>query len=164
MLVIAVTLNAWLLSFHLLSIFALVGALVLFLVSFAAARRLDDARSAHALSRVVALGSAAFGVGMVGAVVFGVWLATSVAGYSVGDGWIVAGFVLWIVIGALSGRSVAWYWRVTRPLLEGVSTEVGRGPEAGMAGYHRPLLVGLEAAATVAAVVALAVMIWKPGH
>ena len=163
---IAISGNAWLLSIHLLAAFALVGAITLYTIAFVSARRLDDVRQARALSRVVALGSVAFGVGAAGTLIFGIWLAFSVTGYSITDGWIIAGIVLWAVIGALSGRATRVYWRTTRPLAGGTD-DVAMGPgeteQDVLAAYHGSVLLGFDLAAAAAAIAILAVMIWKPG-
>jgi len=159
---IAISGNAWLLSIHLLAAFAVVGALTIYTVAFVAARRLDDVRPARALSRVVALGSVAFFVGAVGTIVFGLWLTFSVTGYSISQAWIIAAIVLWVVIGALSGRATGAYWRITRPLADGVA-EPGQAADDGLATYRRPLLLGFDLAAAAAAIAMLVIMIWKPG-
>ena len=39
------------------------------------------------------------GVGMMGAIIFGIWLAIDVDGYELWDGWILASFVLWAIAG-----------------------------------------------------------------
>ena len=162
----AISGNAWLLSMHLLAASAVVGAITLYTMAFVAARRLDDVRQARALSRVVALGSVAFAAGAAGTLVFGIWLAFSVSGYSITDGWIIAAIVLWAVIGALSGRATAAYWRTTRSLAggtDGVAVGPGETEQDVLASYRGRILLGFDLAAAAAAIAMLAVMIWKPG-
>jgi len=158
----AISGQSWLLSLHLLAAFAIVGAITLSTIAFIAARRLDDARPARALSRVMALGSVAFGVGAAGTIVFGLWLTFTVTGYSITQAWIIAAIVLWVAIAALSGRATRAYWRSTRPLTDGV-TGPGQTGDGGLAAYRSPLLLGFDVAAAAAAIAMLAVMIWKPG-
>ena|SRR5688572_4520236 len=67
-------------------------------------------------------------VGATGALVFGIWLALDVDGYSLADGWILGAIVLWALAatctviarpgfhdGAVTGRAKALHW--TRTLL-----------------------------------------------
>ena len=47
---------------------------------------------------------AAIGIGMGGTIVLGIFLAFSIGGYDIWDGWIVAAIVLWIAAAALGQR------------------------------------------------------------
>ncbi len=51
-------------------------------------------------------GTSAAGIGAGGTIVFGIWLAFSVGGYDIWDGWIIAALVLWALAGPrLGGRT-----------------------------------------------------------
>ena len=45
------------------------------------------------------------GVGMMGAIIFGVWLAIHEEAYQVWDGWILASLVLWAIGGWAGGQA-----------------------------------------------------------
>jgi hypothetical protein len=134
-----VTLDDWILALHVLSAFAMVGAVVVFSMLFVALRRAgaaDDPR----LGSVAKIGTVAVSAGSLGTLVFGTWLALSVGGYDLWDGWIIAAFVLWLIgvgAGARSGAALA-------------------------AGQVQRSMV-LHTISTVAVVLILADMIWKPG-
>ena len=94
----------WILALHVLSAFALAGAMVLFWVLYGAAwAGVDPASSA--LMRLGRLGSIVVGVGFAGTLVFGVWLAISLDLYQLWDAWVIIALVLWAIGGALGGRA-----------------------------------------------------------
>src|SRR5687768_11298899 len=69
--------------------------MVLFWVLVAVPRTLasDDAR----LAAIGKVAGASIGIGSLGTIVFGTWLALSVGGYDLWDGWILAAYGLWVV-------------------------------------------------------------------
>src|SRR5918999_419881 len=81
----------WLLVLHVLSGFALVASLVAFwgmtIAAYTGFR--------PTLGAVAAPFGAAAGIGTIGTLVFGIWLALYVDGYELWDGWILAALVLW---------------------------------------------------------------------
>jgi hypothetical protein len=95
-----------LLFLHILSAFALVTATGLF-VATALALRSD--RNADTARSLVPLAGILAPVGGLGTIIFGIWLAIHVHGYSLTDGWIIAAIVLWFVGAGLSGRISAGY-------------------------------------------------------
>jgi len=101
---LAVDLYDWLLFLHVLSAFFAVGALAalwgLILGTRGAAPMLDQ-RSAMTYGRTAGI---LVGVGMLGAIIFGVWLAIHEEAYQVWDGWILASLVLWIATTNLFNR------------------------------------------------------------
>ena len=99
------SLDQWILALHVLSAFALVAALVLFWVMIVAVRRTDTPEGTIRMAPVAKVGNAAAGIGGVGTIVFGVWLAFSVGGYDIWDGWIIAAIVLWFVATGVGGRT-----------------------------------------------------------
>lgn len=132
----------WLLALHVLSAFVLAAALVVLWVTVLATRpgaELVEPAQAGRLGRVAGPLAA---IGGMGTIVFGVWLAVDLDGYDLLDGWILASLVLWLIgtyTGERSGR------------------EFARGPE----GRSRGLT--LHVIASVAVLVILILMIWKPG-
>ena len=83
------------------------------------------------------------GVGMVGVLVLGIWLAIDVDGYELWDGWILASVVLW----ALTG----WAGAQTGRAFE-------RDPVGG-----RGKGIRYHALTSIGVLVLLVLMIWKPG-
>ena len=97
----------WLLFLHVLAAFALVSAVVLFTVAIAAGWNRDVPSDVVRIFRISRLGEALIGIGSVGALVFGIWLAIDVDGYELWDGWIIAAIVLWLVGSGSGGRLAA---------------------------------------------------------
>jgi uncharacterized membrane protein len=132
----------WLLFLHVFSAFVGVGALVVLWGLVAGTREPEpaiDAPTATALGKWAGIG---VGVGLMGALLFGIWLAIEVDGYELWDGWILASLVLWAVGGWSGGRA---------------GKEAERGPE-GRAGWIR-----FQAINSAAVLLILVLMIWKPG-
>ena len=102
------------------------------------------------------------GIGAVGTLVFGVWLALSLDGYEIWDGWIIAAIVLWAVSGAAGGRAGREYGQVAERA--GELAAAGDAPDSGLAAAMRNLrATALLAVSSVAALLILIDMIWKPG-
>ena len=132
------SLDDWILALHVLSAFALVAAMIVFWVMVAVPRTIasDDPR----LAAIRQVAGVSIGIGSLGTIVFGTWLALSVGGYDLWDGWILAAYALWVV-------------------------GVGIGQQAGAAFTRGDDQRGLamHAISSVAIVLLLADMIWKPG-
>ena len=92
----------WLLSLHVLSAFAWVAALVIYSVVIATAWGSSVPSDVVRMFRVTRVGDALIAVGMIGTIVFGIWLA--IDEYEIWDGWIIAALVLWLVSGAVGGQ------------------------------------------------------------
>lgn len=133
------SLDDWILALHVLSAFALVAAMVVFWVLVFAARNgaQGPAAGTEAVSR---LANVVVTAGAVGTLVFGIWLALSVGDYDLWDGWILAGIVLWAIGTGTGARS---------------GTEFAQG--------RTDRGVRLHAISSVAVLLVLVVMIWKPG-
>ena len=131
--------NDWILSLHLLSAFALVGAMVVLWFGYLALRA--EGAGSPALGRLFKVGSVAVGIGLTGTLVFGVWLSISLDGYEPWDGWVIAGFVLWAIAGGTGDRA---------------------GRLSQQSGGVQQALV-LHTVSSLAIVLILIDMIWKPG-
>ena len=140
---LAVDLYDWLLFLHVLSAFFAVGALAalwgLILGTRGAAPMLDQ-RSAMTYGRTAGI---LVGVGMMGAIIFGVWLAIHEEAYQVWDGWILASLVLWAIGGWAGGQTGRAF-----------ESDPIAGREAG---------IRFQTINSVAVVIILVLMIWKPG-
>jgi hypothetical protein len=135
----------WLLFLHVFSAFLLVGALTYFwalVLATRPGRSMFSGATSFALARPASIAVMA---GVAGTVIFGVWLAIYLDEYEVWDGWILGSLVLWAIgtgAGERSGRAL---------------TPVGDVYPA----WRRGVL--LHTLASVATVLILILMIWKPG-
>ena len=153
----------WMLALHVLSAFAYVAGIILFWVLIVAVRRTDTPEGTVRMGPVVKVGNAAVGIGAGGTIILGIWLAFSVGGYDIWDGWIIAAIVLWLIAAELGRRTGAAY-------MQGM-TKAQELQAAGQTGPSTELLAvnrtsnGLvfHALASVAVLLILIVMIWKPG-
>jgi uncharacterized membrane protein len=158
-----VSLDDWIQALHLLAAFLFVGAILGFWAMVIAGWRNDRPGDVRAIFRLNPYLTASVGVGSVATLVFGIWLAISLDAYEVWDGWVIAAIVLWLVVAAAGGRAGAVYARAeTRAdeLLQAGSD--GPSPELRALARTGQGLV-LQTIATVAALLILADMIWKPG-
>jgi hypothetical protein len=92
-------------------------------------------------------GEVLWGVGGLGTLVLGIWLALDIDGYEIWDGWIIAAILLW-VLATGAGSQVS---RSVQP--EGDDSAVALPASVVAAHWVRTLLV----------IALLAVMIYKPG-
>ena len=159
---LATTLYQWLLFLHVTSAgLFLAGAVVAGVAQITALQRERPSEIATLL-RLARFGVVFVGLGSLGALGFGLWLAGYVEGYSFGDTWIAASIALWVVsqaLGGAGGRS-ARHARERAEQLAGAGDE----PDAELCALlaHRPSLL-LSWASTGAVVAILVLMIWKPG-
>jgi uncharacterized membrane protein len=133
----------WLLFLHVLSAFLAVGALTALWALILGTRTTATDIDPGSAMRFGRTGGIVVGVGMMGAIVFGIWLAIDVDGYELWDGWILASLVLW-VLGGWAGGSAGRHFE--------------RDPVAGRRAWIR-----LQALNSAAVLVILVLMIWKPG-
>lgn len=132
-----------LLFLHVLSAFLAAGALTALWGLVLGTRGEAWLVGPEAALRFGRLGGILVGAGMGGALAFGIWLALEVDGYELRDGWILASLVLW----ALGG----WAGAAAGKAFE-------RGPVAG-----RRAGIRYQTLSSVALLVTLVLMIWKPG-
>jgi hypothetical protein len=127
-----------LLFFHVLAAFFLGAAVVIF-SSFVLGGPID--RPSKLVAEIL------WGVGGVGTLVFGVWLALNRPEYEIWDGWIIAALVLWIAANGAGARAS----RDLKPSPDGSRITIDR--RVAFAHWMRVLWV----------VLLLADMVWKPG-
>ena len=153
----------WMLALHVLSAFTLVAGLILFWVLIVAVRRADTPDETLRMGPLTRVAEGAVGIGMGGTIILGIWLAFSVGGYNIWDGWIVAAIVLWLIAAELGRRTSAAY-------VAGVK-KAQELQAAGQTGSNAELLAlnrtsnGLVLQVLTSIVVALIIldMVWKPG-
>lgn len=153
----------WILALHVLSAFAYVAGLVLFWVLIIAVRRTDTPEGTIRMGPLVKIGNASVGIGAGGTIVFGIWLAFSVGGYDIWDGWIIAALVLWVLAAAAGSRTGAEYQAGMTKAVE-LAAAGQSGPSAELLAVNRTRRgVVLHALATLIVLLILVDMIWKPG-
>jgi uncharacterized membrane protein len=158
-----VTFDDWVLALHVLSAFAWVAGLILFWVLIVAVRKADTPEETIRTEPVVRVGNAAIGIGMVGTIVLGVWLAFSVGGYDIWDGWIIAALVLWVISLPLGQRTGAAYTQGMKKAQE-LRSAGQTGPSAELLDLNRTSSgVLFHFLWSVVVLLILLDMIWKPG-
>jgi len=158
-----VSLDDWILALHVLSAFALVGALVLFWILIVVMRDIDSASQTLVYGRVATLGNRVVIAGIAGTLVFGIWLAISLDAYQLWDGWIIAGIVLWAAGAGTGARAGTEYAKaMTRAEELEASGQEGRPGELRVLNRSSAGLK-MHALSSVIVVLALIDMIWKPG-
>ncbi|HTI35069.1 MAG TPA: DUF2269 family protein [Miltoncostaea sp.] len=156
------SLDDWILALHLLAAFALVASMVGFWVVVVAARTADRPSGVAGALRMSLPLVILNGVGAIGTLVFGIWLALSVDDYRIWDGWIIAAILLWMLSGATGGRAGREYGQVAEQAARLAAD--GDAPDQGLsAAMRNPRAAGLLAVSSVAAIVILILMVWKPG-
>jgi hypothetical protein len=157
-----VSLDDWVLALHLLSAFALVGAEVVFTIMIVALWRSDDPRRIASFMQISRVATVLVMAGMLGTVVFGVWLAISLDAYQVWDGWVIASLIVWALASELGRRTGDHYGSAALRAVELDRAGTRSSPElAEDFGLSRGFW--LHAAVLVLVVAVLVLMIWKPG-
>jgi len=158
-----VSFDDWMLALHVLSAFAWVAGVVVFWILIAAVRRVDTAAEMIRMQPVVRVGNAAVGIGMGGTIALGLWLAFSVGGYNIWDGWIIAALVLWVISAPLGQRTGAAYMEGANKARE-LQTAGQTDPSAELLALNRTSKgVVFQFLWTVVVLLILIDMIWKPG-
>ena len=155
--------DAWLLALHVLSAFAYVSGIVLFWILIVAVRKIHTPEGTIRMEPVVKVGNAAVGVGAIGTIVLGIWLAFALDGYAIWDGWIIAALVLWAVSGAFGQRTGVAYMQGMKKAKE--LDAAGRpGPDPELLALNRTSNgVLLHFLTSLAVLLILIDMIFKPG-
>ena len=155
--------DEWVLALHVLSAFAYVGGIVLFWILIVAVRKIDTPGETIRMGPIVKVGNVAVGIGGVGTVVLGIYLAFALDSYAIWDGWIIAAIVLWAIAGAFGQRTGVEYMRGM--------TKAKELEASGQSGSNSELLalnrtangVVLHALASASVLLILLDMIFKPG-
>lgn len=154
----------WLLFLHVASAFAMIGAFVTYWVIAVAGRAVERPVDSIRYFRVARPADILIIAGTIGTLVFGVWLAIDANEYELWDGWILAALGLWVIstaTGIVGGRP----YEAAKKLAAQLEGE-GRGGEP--SAELRALLkdrtgMWLNVVSTVAALLILVDMIYKPG-
>jgi len=153
----------WLIALHVLSAFSLVAALVLFSVVIAFGWNRDRPSEILSLFRGSRVGDVLFGVGALGTILFGIWLAIQMDEYSIFDFWVLAAIVLWALLAETARREGKIYNRSRDRARElaGSGADVADAQIRALQRSQPALL--FHVAACVLAVLLLIDMVWKPG-
>jgi uncharacterized membrane protein len=154
----------WLLFLHVASAFALVAALVVYWVIAVAGRNVDRPVESLRYFRIAKPANVLVIAGTIGTLIFGIWLAIHVDGYSVFDGWVLAALALWVVA-AVTGQRGGVAYAQAQKVAQRLEGE-GRAGEASE--ELRTLLTDrramwLNIVSSVAVLLILVDMIYKPG-
>ena len=159
----AVGFDDWVLALHVLSAFAYVAGVVLFWVLIVAVRKTDTPEGTIRMQPIVKVGNAAVGIGAVGTIVLGIWLAFRLDSYAIWDGWIIAAIALWAVAGAFGQRTGVAYLRGMTKAKE-LEAAGQSGPNADLLALNRTSAgVATHALASVVVLLIVLDMIFKPG-
>ena len=157
------SLDDWILALHVLSAFALVGALILFWILIVVMRNIDTASETMAYGRVATLGNRIVIVGVLGTLVFGIWLAISLDAYQLWDAWIIAAIILWAAASGAGARAGTEYAKAMTRAKE-LQTSGKEGQPGELRALNRTSAgLTMHAVSSVLVVLALIDMIWKPG-
>jgi uncharacterized membrane protein len=156
----AVSFYDWMLALHLLSAFSVAAALVLYSALVVSGRRSSASlETARVLFRIAPIATPLIAAGSVLVLVFGVILAIDSDQFEIWDGWVIAGIVLWAILGAVGQRSGAYYTAVQK-LAEG---DAGASEQEVMARLRAPTGAVLHLATLGVFVLLLLDMLFKPG-
>jgi len=158
-----VTFLDWALVVHVLSAFAYVGGLVVFWVLIVAVRSVDRPAETLRMEPIVKVGGAAVGIGAVGTIVVGIYLAFAADSYAIWDGWIIAALILWAIAAAFGQRTGAAYMQGMTKAKE-LDAAGQRGANAELLALNRTSNgVLMHALTSVVVLLILLDMIFKPG-
>jgi Predicted integral membrane protein (DUF2269) len=158
-----VSFEDWIFAIHLLSAATLVGALVMSWILTVALRSVDTAGTTLSFDRVAMVGATAIGVGLVGAIAFGIWLAILREAFHPWDGWVIAAIILWCIATAAIVRAVAEYRKPAEKARELIASGQ-TGPSDELTALNRSSTgLLLRALASVAIVLIVIDMVYKPG-
>src|SRR4051812_38572777 len=124
------------LALHVLSAFAYVGGVVLFWMLVVAVRKTDTPEGTIRMEPIAKVGNVAVGIGAVGTIVLGIWLAFRLDGYAIWDAWIIAAIVLWAIGAAIAKRTGDEYLKGTAKAKE-LEAAGQTGPNAELLALNR---------------------------
>jgi len=158
-----VTFEDWIFSIHLLFAATLVGSIVMSWIVVVSIRTAETPTATANLHRVWLVATVATSLGLIGVIAFGLWLAVLRVDFHPWDGWVIAAIVLWAIATVALLRSFSEYegrFREARALAR--SGQTASSPELKALNRSTTGLV-LRALASVAVVLIVIDMIWKPG-
>jgi uncharacterized membrane protein len=157
------TFEDWIFSLHLLFAATLVGSLVMSWIVVVSMHTADTPAAIVSTHRVSMVATGLTCVGLVGVILFGIWLAILRIDFHPWDGWVIGAVGLWIVATIALLRSFVEYARsVENARALAKSGHTGRSPEL-TALNRTPTGFLLRVLASAAILLIVVDMIWKPG-
>ena len=156
------SLNDWILSLHLLTAFAYVGAEVVFNAMIVALWRTDSTRRVASFMTVSRIATVLVMVGSLGVLVFGVWLSITKDPYDPWDLWIVASLVLWAIAGWLGSQVGNGYGSASLEAVKQAEAGIDKTPALAET-FGPSRIFWLHVLSNVAILLIVVLMIWKPG-
>ena len=153
----------WIFALHLLGAATLVGSLVMSWIVVVPLRSADTPAATLGLSRVAMVGAAATAFGLVAAIAFGIWLTILRDDFQLWDGWVIAALALWALATVALRRA---FVESAKPAAKAraLVTPGEADPSAELAALNRtPTGLTLRVVASLAIVLIVVDMIWKPG-
>jgi Predicted integral membrane protein (DUF2269) len=153
----------WILALHVLSAVFAGAAVILFWILVFALRRTDLPDTTVGINDVARPGAIVIAVAFLGAIVFGVWLAISLDRYQLWDGWVLAALVLW-AIGFETGRRSGNAFQLAGDRGRELQAAGETAPNAELSALNNSrTALTMHALSSLAFVLILVDMIWKPG-
>ena len=158
------TFEDWIFALHVTMAALLVGSLVMTWIVVVSLLTTSTPGTTLSLHRVELVATGATIVGLLGAISLGVWLAILRPEFHPWDGWVIAAYVLWGVAALLLFRSFAEFEKPARRAKALIaSSQTGADPELVALNRTSTGLL-LRAGASLAVVLIVIDMLWKPGH
>jgi uncharacterized membrane protein len=151
----------WLLMFHITAAFFLVGGSTVAAILNWLAIRSERPSEAAFLLRLIRVVLPVIYVGVAGTLIFGIWLWHELH-FPIGEGWIWASLVLWVLVNALGGIG-GRHQEKARELAERLAAAGDTASDDLRALLRDPKGNAISWAAGAATILILALMIWKPG-
>jgi hypothetical protein len=159
-----VTFEDWIFGLHVTMAALLVGSLVMSWIVIVSLLTTDTPRLTLSLHRVKLVATGATIIGLLGTISLGIWTAILRIDFHPWDGWVIAAYVLWGIATILLVRSFTEFDKSAqkaRALIAFSET----GPSAELVALNRTSTgLLLSAVASLAIVLIVIDMIWKPGH
>ena len=158
------TFEDWIFALHVTMAALLVGSLVMSWIVVVSLFTTDTPGTTLGLHRVKLVATGATIIGLLGTISLGIWTAILRIDFHPWDGWVIAAYVLWAIATVLLVRSFSEFEKSAqkaRTLIASSET----GPSAELVALNRTSTgLLLRALASLAIVLIVIDMIWKPGH
>lgn len=158
------TFEDWIFALHVTMAALLVGSLVMSWIVVVSLLTTDTPAATLSLHRVKLVATGATIIGLLGTIILGIWTAIERIDFQPWDGWVIAAYVLWGIATILLALSFAEYEKPAHKAKTLIASSE-TGPSAELVALNRtPRGLLLRAVASLAIVLIVIDMIWKPGH
>jgi hypothetical protein len=157
------TFEDWIFSIHLLFAATLVGSVVMSWIVVVSMRTADTPAATLSLHRVARVATGATIAGLLGVITFGIWLAILRIEFHPWDGWVIGAIALWTLATISLLRSFVEYAKPVEKA-RALITSGQSGSSRELTALNRTSTgLLLRVLASVAIVLIVVDMIWKPG-